>query len=347
MTSRRFRLRTTAAILGASALALTGCSNSETDSTGAATSTAATSAAAATQAAEASWPRTISTPKGDVEIKEQPKRIVSTAVTLTGSLLTIDAPVIATGGAKADTPLADSDGFFKQWAEVAHERDVKPLYQLTPNAEAILAEQPDLVIMAASGQDSAVDLYDQISAVVPTIVIDYSDKDWQEIATELGEATGLEANAEQAIADYNKEIDAIKADIALPEQPTSALVYNLKKAEYNIFTKDSAQGRLLTSLGFTVAEPDASLGNNAKEGKKRSDIVTVSGENLSQALNGESVVIIAGDEKNVTALKENPTLAEAPYVTGDRVYDAGLDSFRLDSYSSIDMARRLQEQLAK
>ncbi|MGQ7115120.1 Fe2+-enterobactin ABC transporter substrate-binding protein, partial [Escherichia sp. TWPC-MK] len=54
---------------------------------------------AAVQAAD--WPRQITDSRGTHTLESQPQRIVSTSVTLTGSLLAIDAPVIASG---ATTP---------------------------------------------------------------------------------------------------------------------------------------------------------------------------------------------------------------------------------------------------
>ncbi len=43
------------------------------------------------------WPRTVETADGPVTLETQPERIVSTSVTLTGSLLALDAPLVGTG----------------------------------------------------------------------------------------------------------------------------------------------------------------------------------------------------------------------------------------------------------
>ena len=44
-----------------------------------------------------SWPRTLQTPKGPLTLQRAPERIVSTSVTITGTLLAIDAPVTGSG----------------------------------------------------------------------------------------------------------------------------------------------------------------------------------------------------------------------------------------------------------
>ena len=52
---------------------------------------------------------------------------VSASVTLTGSLLAVDAPVTASGATMPNSPVADDQGFFTQWSDVAKEKDVKAL----------------------------------------------------------------------------------------------------------------------------------------------------------------------------------------------------------------------------
>ncbi|WP_228393394.1 hypothetical protein [Ornithinicoccus hortensis] len=73
------------------------------------------------------WPRTIEHESGTTEIPEEPTVVVSTSITLTGTLLAIDAPVSASA-ATGTGPLTDDQGFFAQWADVADERGVEVLY---------------------------------------------------------------------------------------------------------------------------------------------------------------------------------------------------------------------------
>ncbi|XNM53477.1 hypothetical protein ACLK2I_03255 [Escherichia coli] len=68
---------------------------------------------AAVQAAH--WPRQITDSRGTHTLESQPKPIVSTSVTLTGSLLAIDAPVIASGATTPNNRVADDQGFLRQW----------------------------------------------------------------------------------------------------------------------------------------------------------------------------------------------------------------------------------------
>lgn len=65
---------------------------------------------AAVQAAD--WPRQITDSRGTHTTESQPQRIVSTSVTLTGSLLAIDAPVIASGATTPNNRVADDQWLF-------------------------------------------------------------------------------------------------------------------------------------------------------------------------------------------------------------------------------------------
>ncbi|MCK7674615.1 Fe2+-enterobactin ABC transporter substrate-binding protein [Corynebacterium pygosceleis] len=332
------------------ALGLAACNSSveETGSDGDGTSSSTTSAetsATGEATAESSWPRTIDAVNGEVEIPARPERIVSTSVTLTGSLLAIDAPVVASGAGQPDTPFSDSQGFFRQWAGVADERGVSALYNKEPDLEAILAEKPDLVLVAATGRDSAVDLVDQLSPVVPTVVIDYGDKTWEDVTRQLGEITGHEKEAEKALDDFDALVSEVADAITLPEQPVNTMVYLPDGKGANVFTDEAAQSRLLASLGFEIAPiPDSVKGNESKG--KRSDIVKVSGENLPVAMNGETVLLAAAPDKRVSEVLADPALAGTAAVQNERVFALGADTFRLDYFSATDMVEKIRELFA-
>ena len=85
---------------------------------------------------------------------DKPQRIVSTTPSVTGILLAINAPVIATAAA-APSRLTDAKGFFRQWAEVADQRAVQVLYpNLQFDLEAVIGWAPDLLVVSATGADS-------------------------------------------------------------------------------------------------------------------------------------------------------------------------------------------------
>ena len=288
----------------------------------------------------ADWPRQVTDSRGTHQLDSKPQRIVSTSVTLTGSLLAIDAPVIGSGATTPNNRFADDQGFLRQWGDIAKQRNVARLYIGEPNAEAVAAQMPDLILISATGGDSALPLYDQLSTIAPTLVINYDDKSWQSLLTQLGEITGHEKEASSRITQFNQQLADAKAHMKLPPQPVTALVYTPAAHAANLWTDDSAQGKLMAQLGFALAPLPAGLHASQSQGK-RHDIVQLGGENLAAGLNGEALFLFASDQKDADALSANPLLAHIPAVQNKRVYALGAETFRLDYYSATRVLQRL------
>jgi len=328
-----------AVALGALAIGLTtaACS-SDDESADAATPTAAESG---------EWPRTVETATGPATLDAQPRRIVSTSVTLTGSLLSLDAPLIGTG-AQPKSTVTDDQGLFTQWADVAAERDVEVLYQGPPNVEKITTAAPDLIVVSTSGADSAAQQVETLSQIAPTLLFDYSDKSWQDLTTQLAAAVGKEDRAEELLAEFDAKVDDAKQSIARALEdgaaPVNILTYNSPE-DSRIFTAESAQGRLATRLGLTVADlPSEIAGTGAAAG--RSDIVAVNMENLPRALTGPTTFVINAQQPGADKLKADPTLAAVPSVQRGAVFALDYDSFRLDYYSANNVVDRIVAALS-
>jgi ferric enterobactin transport system substrate-binding protein len=295
-----------------------------------------------TSALGADWPRQVTDSRGTHTLDHKPLRIVSTSVTLTGSLLAIDAPVIASGATTPNNRVADAQGFLRQWSEVAKQRKLARLYIGEPNAEAVAAQMPDLILISATGGDSALALYDQLSTIAPTLVINYDSQSWQALLTQLGSITGQEKQAAERIAEFDTQLATVKQQMTLPPQPVSALVYTAAAHSANLWTPESAQGKLLEQLGFTLAPLPAGLHTSQSQGK-RHDIIQLGGENLAAGLNGASLFVFAGDQKDTDAIEANPLLTHLPAVQNKRVYALGTETFRLDYYSAMRVLQRLGE----
>ncbi|BCT13118.1 Fe2+-enterobactin ABC transporter substrate-binding protein [Enterobacter cloacae] len=293
-----------------------------------------------TSAAAADWPRQVTDSRGVHTLESKPTRIVSTSVTLTGSLLAIDAPVVASGATTPNNRVADGQGFLRQWGDIAKQRKVARLYIGEPSAEAVAAQMPDLILISATGGDSALALYDQLSAIAPTVIINYDDKSWQALLTQLGAITGHEKQAAERIAAFDKQLAQVKQKMTLPPQPVNAIVYTAAAHSANLWTAESAQGKLLHQLGFMLADLPAGLQTSTSQGK-RHDIIQLGGENLATGLNGEGLFVFAGDEKDVAAIYANPLLAHLPSVKNKRVWALGTETFRLDYYSAMLVLQRL------
>lgn len=280
------------------------------------------------------WPRQIQDVTGEFSIAAQPQRIVSTSPSLTGILLAIDAPVVATASAMVG-PLTDDKGFFAQWAATADQRGVEVLYpNLNFDIESLIVQEPDLVVASSVGGDSILPYLDQVRAQnVPVVVLDYASDGWEDLAQTLGRATGHEDDASRVTADFASRAAEVRAGLTLPSGVVSIVSYNFA-GTYSVGKPESPQARVLSALGFTVAGiPEDMRGEIARS----ADFDFVSHENLAAAITGDSVFLLNGTEDTVRGFRADPVLANLPAVRDGRVYPLGPTSFRVDYYSGLQI----------
>lgn len=307
----------------AAAIALTGCSSPADE---------ATEPAAASTTGE--WPRTFENADGTTtEIPAKPERVVSTAVSVTGTLLAIDAPLVASGSQLGGV-------WFDQWAELADERGVENLWSVGEfDLEAVMASDPDLIVVATSGRDALTDQVADLQTIAPTIVVDYGAQTWQDLAAELGQATGLEANAAEAVDDFDALVAETAEAITVPDGTTNIISFNGPGQDNPIARVGGTHADLLEALGFTVEDPDPAWHTQAQE---RADFVWASYENLLQ-LTSETTFILSADDAKAQGFAEDPVLANVPSVAAGQVFGLGLNSFRMDLYSSTEIVEHVRE----
>lgn len=316
------------AAVAAAGIALSGCSGAGEGTT------ANANGNSTTVAAEASWPRTITHEAGETVIPAQPKNIASTSLSVTGTLLAIDAPVTSSA-ATNPSDVTDKQGFFSQWADVAAERNVGVLYpNLEFDLEAVVAAAPDLIVVSTSGADSAADHYKELSAIAPTIVVNYGDKSWQDLALELGNATGTENSAGAAVAKYDVHVKDVASKIKLPAGESNIISYNGAGQDNGVAKKTGSHAAVLESLGFKIADVPEGLDTSEKA---RQDFAFVSFENLTKAANGNTVFLLSADDSLVKTFEGEKVLANLPSVKSGQVHAMGPTSFRLDYYSSTQL----------
>ena len=290
-------------------------------------------------AVPASAARSFQNADGSVtEIPAPPQRILSTSVAITGTLLAIDAPVVASGSA--------ADGrFFGQWREVAAERGVENAWPAgSVDLEAAYAARPDLIVVATAGADSAIEQLAELRAIAPTIVLDYGSQTWQELARQLGRATSREAAVEARIAEFDAYVAAARAKIAVPDGEANIVSYNGPGAPNPIARPDGVHGRLLGALGFRIEAPDPAW--HVGTGGPRGDFVWAQYEQLPR-LRGKTTFLIWTGDARAQAFMDDPVLANLPSVRARQVYALGEDSFRIDYYSGTGIVDRIVAGLGR
>ncbi|MCX8997371.1 Fe2+-enterobactin ABC transporter substrate-binding protein [Rhizobiaceae bacterium BDR2-2] len=289
-------------------------------------------------AAEDGWPRTFVNVDGSTtEIPKKPERILSTSVAITGPLLAIDAPVIASASAGNGT-------FFAQWAEVATQHGVENVWPAgTVDLEAVYAVRPDLIVVAASGAGSATDQIDAFRQVAPTILVSDGNETWQELATQLGKASGLEEQASAAIADFDAYVADAREKITVPEGTANIISFHGPGRPNQIARAGGAHASLLTALGFTMEDPDPAWHTQANN---RGDFVWAPYENLVD-LTSQTTFLLQVDDSKAAAFLDDPVLANVPSVRTGQVYGLGVNSFRIDPFSGREIVDGIVAKFGK
>ncbi|MGY1856025.1 iron-siderophore ABC transporter substrate-binding protein [Modestobacter sp. SYSU DS0290] len=237
--SSRPALRATAAL--AAALVLAGCGSDSGEESGTAAGTDPT-----TSSSDA-FPVTVSTAFGDVEVPEEPTRVVA--------LGWGDAETALALGVQ---PVGASDwlGFGGEgvgpWAEGLYDEAPELIATIEPSYEAIAALEPDLILDTKS--PATQERYDALSRIAPTIgqpegadqYLTSPEQQLEMIGAALGkseEAAELQAEVDQAFAD---------AAAAHPEFDGKTVVVGTRTAEgYGAYVEGDTRVEFMEQLGFT------------------------------------------------------------------------------------------------
>ena len=282
------------AVLMAAAAVVGGCGDDA--------DTAPSEAAAARPGdAEAAFPVVVTADNGEVELAEQPQRIVSLSPSLTELLFAIDAgdQVVAAdrhSDFPAGTPVTDLSGF-------------------QPNVEAIAGYEPDLVVVAGD-RDGVVEALDTLGLATLLLPSAASlDEVYRQIDV-LGAATGHADAAATLAAGLRSDLERLAASV--PERDEQLrYFYELSYGLYTV-TSDTFIGELLgladmTSIADAVddtaggfpqlsaeyvldADPDVIfLAHTDGTGQDPAEVATRPGWGELRAVRNDAVVVLDPD----------------------------------------------------
>jgi iron complex transport system substrate-binding protein len=187
--------------------------------------------AAGAAAKPAGFPVTIKAANGTVTLAAKPTRIVSLSATATEDLFAI--------GAGPQVVAVDSTSDYPKNAPITK------LSAYTPNAEAIAAYKPDLVIASydANGLIAALGKL-KIPVILQGTATSLNDA-YAQIA-QLGTATGRTAGAAALVARMKSQIASIVASVPKPKKPLT--VYDELGTDYYSVTSHTFIGKVFTML---------------------------------------------------------------------------------------------------
>jgi iron complex transport system substrate-binding protein len=186
-----------AALAAAGALTLTGCGSTETTTE-------------ATTTSAGSGPVTVTDARGqEVELEAPAERVVALEWAEVEMLDTLGADVVGA---------ADPKGY-ATWNKAAElDEDTEDVgYRAEPSVDAIMALDPDLVVLEKDGGDALIRQMDK--AGVPVLITEGSDASrnlerMREDFTMVAQAVGKEDEAEEILADLDEQIAETREAIA-------------------------------------------------------------------------------------------------------------------------------------
>ena len=171
-----------------------------------------------------------------------------------------------------------------------------------PDLEAIAALKPDL-ILGTEARHSA--LYEQLSAIAPTVFIETQADPWRDNALLIGEAL----NKEDEVADLLADVDQRCADLSDQydvDGQTVQLIRPRDETTLSLYGPISFAGSLLECVGYTIPEQDWADGLQAD----------ISPENILDATADEVFVTTADvDDQSTIPAAVTQNASSFPSVT--------------------------------
>ncbi|AEF42077.1 Ferric siderophore ABC superfamily ATP binding cassette transporter, binding protein [Hoyosella subflava DQS3-9A1] len=237
MLSNSRTCRAVISALAATAL-LTGCGTSP-------------EAAPTAQSSDGQFPRTVEHYMGETEISAEPLRIAGLDSSYADAVLLLESELVAyTDYRQPGLPeyLGEDREKFGTTAESIGELN-------SPSVEKLAALEPDLIVSAAVRHE---DLYDQFSAIAPTVFSQTTGPTWKENIRLLAEALGKEDVADEKIREYEER--ARRIGEAINEKhgdPVVSIVRFAGEPTARLYRSTSFSGIVLEDAG--LARPASQL----------------------------------------------------------------------------------------
>ena len=261
---------------------------------------------------------TVTDVRGEVEIPADPQRIVD----LSGnsdilSILGYDVIGTANSDAYDYTKLPSYLEETLSGAEI-----LGYSYQDTMDVEAIMNLNPDLIVISTIQEK----MYDQLSEIAPTVMIQLEALNWKDDVRALGKVFGKEDVANEWIANYEAKAkeagDKIKSEFG---EDTTYLSILANPNGFNVFDGAGFGDVLYSDMGLAkpVGMPeqtDVSL-----------PVVSYEGLASIQA----DYIFVMGSDEELAQIKSNPIWNSLPAVKEGHVIELPSSPYFNQGYSSI------------
>jgi iron complex transport system substrate-binding protein len=120
-----------------------------------------------------------------------------------------------------------------------------------PDLEAIAALEPDLILSSTVRHEG---IYDQLSAIAPTVFTASSGTDWKDGFRLVAEALGAEDEARRVLGEHEERVAEVGR--AVSAEGSSAAIVRFLPGETRIYGPETFSGSVLTDVGFALPDLD-------------------------------------------------------------------------------------------
>lgn len=262
--------------------------------------------------------RVVETVKGEVKIPAKPQKIVD----ISGSseeLLLLGQNVVGTANVdsydtkKVPSYMKDSLGDAKVVGHSMME---------TADIEAILALEPDLIIMAPRQEE----IYDQLKEIAPTVMLEDKSNDWEEELKDVANLFGQEDKVKSWLDAYYKKAEKLGKEIKSANgEDTTYLTVLASSGSFMVFSEGG--------IG-TVLKEDMKLPQPTNMPKQDSiTLPTVTMEGLSE-IDADHIIVIA-TQSDKSDLKDSSVWSEIRAVKEGNVTILDASPYFSQAYNPI------------
>ncbi|TVT27353.1 ABC transporter substrate-binding protein [Salinicoccus cyprini] len=261
----------------------------------------------------------------EIEIPEDPQRVVVMATSYFGNVMQLDANVV---GAHARVTESDVLEPYTEDIELVEEG----------NIEQVMNLDPDLIIAFNSDEN-----LDKLKAIAPTVPIDYAKWNYLDIHRELGKITNTEEKAEEWIAGWEAELEENKAAVeeAIGADATASVIEQYAKDIY-VYGTNWGRGTEILYQGLGVDVPEAIQNDVVETGWK-----AISAEEIEK-YSGDYMFVGTGDSGADNAYRDTAVWENLEAVQNDRVVEFDSPTFYYNDPYSLEYQKDIiMEALTK
>ena len=287
----------------------------------------------------------VTTPQGKVDVPDDPERVVVLNHALAGYLYELDVPVTAITPEVADSDEREFSPFWEDQAEEAG-TEFLPWTSNGYSMESILEMDPDLIIGGGLGfpYAQAVEAYDDLSKIAPTVLVDDKLGTWQEQFSFLAEDVFDDADRfAQLEKEYEDRVAEVKNAITIPPTPVAYLSFTSDNVAYGV-VESTGLPQELARLGFKPAPIFERNDLPAYGGTN--DMFEISPEIVDEVITAPTVFTVGfnGDTVDLDALRKDPIYAALPAFENDNVYDLPYWTLRADYHETMGLLDHIEKE---